>query len=73
MNETRDELLDLTASCDLLGGSKPIHPATFYRGIKAGLYPRPVKISEKSNRWKRSELEAVVAKRTAERDAAAAA
>jgi predicted DNA-binding transcriptional regulator AlpA len=69
---TPDELLDVYAACKFLGGSRPINPATFWRGIKAGRYSKPIKISAQAVRWRRSELEADVARMIAERDGAEA-
>jgi predicted DNA-binding transcriptional regulator AlpA len=52
------ELLDRPAVCQLFGGTRPIDPSSLYRGIKAGKFPRPVKIGPGSSRWLRSECEA---------------
>jgi predicted DNA-binding transcriptional regulator AlpA len=52
-----DEHWDKNACCARVGGSRPIHPATWYRGVRAGRYPKPVKIGALS-RWLRSEVEA---------------
>jgi hypothetical protein len=38
------ELLDRAETCVFFGGTKPIDPSTLYRGIRKGLYPKPVKI-----------------------------
>jgi hypothetical protein len=38
-----DEWLDVFATCAVIGGTKPVHPSTFYRGVKAGIYPAPEK------------------------------
>jgi predicted DNA-binding transcriptional regulator AlpA len=54
-------LLDLRAVCALFGGTRPINPATLYRGIRLGRYPAPVKIGPGSSRWLRAECEAVLA------------
>ena len=54
------DLLDRTAACAFFGGTKPLHPATLYRGVRAGRYPRPVKVGALS-RWLRSECEAALA------------
>jgi predicted DNA-binding transcriptional regulator AlpA len=67
-----DELLDITAVCALLGGSRPVHPATVWRAVKAGIYPKPLKISPNTCRWRRSELIAAIERRIAERDERAA-
>jgi predicted DNA-binding transcriptional regulator AlpA len=68
-----DELLDKAAACRFLGGSKPIHPATLWRGVKSGRYSPPVSIGPQIVRWKRSELAADIERMAAERDGAAAA
>jgi predicted DNA-binding transcriptional regulator AlpA len=57
-----NDLLDRAETCRFFGGSKPIDSATLYRGIKAGRYPKPVKVGPGSSRWLRSECEATLAK-----------
>jgi predicted DNA-binding transcriptional regulator AlpA len=52
-------LLDRRAACEFFGGTRPINPATLYRGVRQGRYPRPVKVGG-SSRWLRSECEAVL-------------
>jgi predicted DNA-binding transcriptional regulator AlpA len=47
-------LLDRTAACEFFGGTRPLNPATLYRGIRKGRYPRPVKVGPGSSRCKRS-------------------
>lgn len=54
-----DELLDIKAACQFLGGSKPINRVTLYRGIQENRFPKPVKIGSLS-RWLRTELQAVI-------------
>jgi predicted DNA-binding transcriptional regulator AlpA len=51
------DLLDRDGVCRFFGGDKPIDPSTLYRNIKAGRYPRPVKVGPGSSRWLRSECE----------------
>jgi predicted DNA-binding transcriptional regulator AlpA len=51
------ELLDRREVCRFFGGTKPLDPATLYRGIRQGRYPIPVKIGG-SSRWLRCECEA---------------
>jgi predicted DNA-binding transcriptional regulator AlpA len=51
-----DDLLDIDAVCRFFGGTKPLHPATIYRGIGIR-YPRPIRVSPNVNRWLRSECE----------------
>jgi predicted DNA-binding transcriptional regulator AlpA len=57
-----DEFLDCDAVCRLIGGSKPINPATLYRNIRAGRYPAAVHVGPGSSRWLRSEVEAALAR-----------
>jgi predicted DNA-binding transcriptional regulator AlpA len=51
------ELLDRREVCRFFGGTKPLDPATLYRGIRKGRYPAPVKVCPGSSRWLRSECE----------------
>jgi predicted DNA-binding transcriptional regulator AlpA len=67
-----DELLDVYAACAFLGGSRPIHPATLWRGVKSGRYSKPIKISPQLTRWRRSELQADVERAIAARERKAA-
>jgi predicted DNA-binding transcriptional regulator AlpA len=55
-----DELLDLREVCRYFGGTKPINPATLYRGIKSDRYPAPIHVGPGSSRWLRSECEAAL-------------
>ena len=50
------EFLTIAAACRLVGGTKPISYATFYRGVKAGLYPKPERVSAQSVRIRRDKL-----------------
>jgi predicted DNA-binding transcriptional regulator AlpA len=61
-------LVDRRGACEILGGNRPLNPATLYRGIKARTYPKPIKIGS-SSRWLESELLACIAARVADRDA----
>ena len=63
-----DDLLDVYEACRLIGGSRPINPATLWRGVKEGRYSKPIKISRQSVRWKRSELQRDIERMIAERD-----
>jgi predicted DNA-binding transcriptional regulator AlpA len=53
------DLLDRTAACEFFGGTRPLHPATLYRGARLGRYPRPIKVGALS-RWLRHECEAAL-------------
>jgi predicted DNA-binding transcriptional regulator AlpA len=62
-----EELLDIYAACQFIGGSRPINPATLWRGVKAGRYSKPIRIGPQSVRWRRAELAADI-ELAAERD-----
>jgi len=51
-----DEMLDIKAACAFIGGNKPIDPSTFYRGVKRGIYPAPVKVAPNIARVPKSRL-----------------
>jgi predicted DNA-binding transcriptional regulator AlpA len=53
-------LLDRREVCRFFGGTKPLDPATLYRGIRVGRYPAPVKVGPGSSRWLRAECEAAL-------------
>jgi predicted DNA-binding transcriptional regulator AlpA len=55
------DLLDLKEVCELFGGVRsPINRSTLYRGIRAGRFPKPVKIGLKTSRWRRDQCEAAL-------------
>jgi predicted DNA-binding transcriptional regulator AlpA len=67
-----DEMLTIKEACALIGGSKrPIHFATYYRGVQAGIYPRPVKVSAHLVRVSKRALVETLARMVARDDAAA--
>jgi predicted DNA-binding transcriptional regulator AlpA len=68
--DIRMQLLDRKATCALLGGSRPIQPATLYRGIEAGRFPKPINVGPNIVRWLRSECEAALEALIAKRDRA---
>jgi hypothetical protein len=43
------ELMDCDVLRRLNGGTKPINPATLYRNIRAGRYPKPIKVGPGSS------------------------
>jgi hypothetical protein len=53
-----DEWLDIPAACAVIGGNRPIHPATYYRGVKAGRYPAPEQRGLNVKRVSRRKIEA---------------
>lgn len=48
-----DELINLKEACRLLGG---MHIATYYRGVAAGRYPKPVHPSPNLSRVSKRKL-----------------
>jgi predicted DNA-binding transcriptional regulator AlpA len=64
-----DERLDVKAACAFIGGSRPIDPATLYRGVQTGRFSKPIPIGKQGRRWLRSELQADLDRMAAERDA----
>ncbi|MFB9984349.1 helix-turn-helix transcriptional regulator [Mesorhizobium kowhaii] len=67
------DLVDEQTACRIIGGeSNPIHRSTLWRGINSGRYPRPLKMNQSTNRWRRDELIAVIERAVAERDEQAA-
>ncbi len=63
-----DELLDSKAACAFIGGTRPINAATLYRGVKQGIYPRPIHVAPNVSRWRKSELAEALQRRIAMRD-----
>lgn len=47
-------------ACKLIGGDKPIHPVTYYRGVKLGIYPAPFRASPNISRVDLDKLEAAI-------------
>jgi hypothetical protein len=64
-NATADpEFIDIDETCRVIGGkNNPVHPATYYRGVKAGIYPPPDHPSPGISRVNRPELVAALRKR----------
>jgi predicted DNA-binding transcriptional regulator AlpA len=61
-----DEHLTCDEVLAFFGGTKPIHIATLYNGMRRGRYPRPINIG--GMRWLKSECEATVRKMVEQRD-----
>ncbi|HEX2448051.1 MAG TPA: hypothetical protein VHK26_07685 [Methyloceanibacter sp.] len=41
-----DDMITIKETCAIIGGEKrPIHYATYYRGVARGIYPPPIRIS----------------------------
>lgn len=70
---TLSDLVDETTACKVIGGENtPIHRSTLWRGINLGRFPKPLKIGPGTNRWRVSELVAVLERAAAKRDQVAA-
>jgi hypothetical protein len=68
------ELMDKDETCRFFGGAnRPINPATLYRGVQCGRYPKPIKVGVNSSRWIKSECAAALARIIAARDTSQAA
>jgi predicted DNA-binding transcriptional regulator AlpA len=67
------ELIPIDQVCKLAGGEdQPLNPATIYRGIKAGIWPKPVRIGPNTVRWIKAEVISTIKARIADRDGKAA-
>jgi hypothetical protein len=50
----------IEAACKLIGGDKPVHPVTYYRGVKRGIYPAPFRPSPNVSRVDLDKLAAAI-------------
>jgi hypothetical protein len=50
------------------GGNRPLHTSTLYRGIRDGIYPKPIRVSRSAVRWLASECRAAAQRMIAARD-----
>ena len=55
-----DDLMTVTDACRMIGGTKPISRATFYRHVQTGRFPAPVHPSPGISRIRKSELIAAI-------------
>ncbi len=58
------------AACAMIGGDKPISPATYYRGVKRGIYPAPFKVGPNVSRVNLDRLATVLREMAGEPEAA---
>ena len=55
------ELITIKEACADIGGkAKPVHPSTFYRGVRLGIYPAPVHPAPNVSRVVRPDLAAAL-------------
>jgi predicted DNA-binding transcriptional regulator AlpA len=67
-----EDIWDKDSVCAFFGGKKPLHPATLYRGIADGRYPKPFHPSPGTSRWLPAECraarDALIAQRNTNQD-----
>jgi len=51
-----DALITVGAACRIVSHDKPIHSSTYYRGVKDGIFPAPIKIGRKLSRVRVGDL-----------------
>lgn len=56
MQDDSPDYITVQDACAIVGGTKPINAATYYRGVKAGRYPKPEHVSAQLVRIRRSKL-----------------
>ncbi len=54
------ELVSIEQACKDIGGDKPVHPSTYYRGVRKKIYPPPVHPSPNVSRVVRPALAAAI-------------
>lgn len=57
----------IAAACAVIGGDRPISPATYYRGVKNGFYPKPDLVGRNIARVNLDLLDRMLTERMAER------
>jgi hypothetical protein len=67
---SEDVPLTIAQACAFFGGDRPIDPSTYYRGVKAGRYPKPFPVSANVVRVMRSWCERARAALAAQSDPA---
>jgi hypothetical protein len=70
VDPSRVELWDIDATRNFFGGTRPLAPSTIYRGIKKGLFPKPVTVGFGSARWIADECRGALKSLMAEREGA---
>lgn len=56
VQESNPDFITVSEACRIIGGNKPISFATFYRGVKAGRFPKPEHITPQLVRLRRAKL-----------------
>ncbi len=61
------DFITVKEACQIIGGvERPIHAATYYRGVAAGIYPAPDHPSPGISRIRKARLLEALARRLAE-------
>lgn len=63
MEKSFPDRVTVQEACKIIGGDRPIHPTTYYRGAKAGIYPPPDRVSPNISRVNTKKLMAAIAAR----------
>jgi predicted DNA-binding transcriptional regulator AlpA len=59
--EPGDVMFNVNEVCAFFGGANsPVDRSTLYRGIRAGHFPRAIKVGPKMSRWRRSDCQAAL-------------
>jgi hypothetical protein len=45
MSSDAPRFVTIRRACEIVGGDRPVHPSTYYRGVKLGIYPAPKRVS----------------------------
>jgi hypothetical protein len=45
VSDTGPRFVSVQRACEIIGGDRPIHYATYYRGVKSGIFPAPQRVS----------------------------
>ena len=70
MQQDDEDRLDTEGACAFIGGNRPIHPSTLWRGVKTGRYSKPTHVGPQSVRWSKAQIRRDIARmnRDAETD-----
>ena len=56
VDDPNNNFIRVTEACAVIGGTKPIDPSTYYRGVKVGIYPAPDRIGRQAVRVNKRKL-----------------
>ena len=55
-DSSNPDFITIREACRIMGGNKPIHPCTYYNGVKAGRFPAPEHPTPGTSRVRRAKL-----------------